>query len=45
MIGWQELFKKAGLKIVGEQLQAKFPKGLFPVKMFALVPESTNSSA
>ena len=31
-----ELFKKAGLELVLERRQVKFPKGLYPVKMFAL---------
>ncbi|ORX89416.1 hypothetical protein K493DRAFT_318692 [Basidiobolus meristosporus CBS 931.73] len=35
------IFKKAGLRIIKEQTQMGFPSGLFTVKMFALVPESS----
>lgn len=31
-----EIFKKAGLELVSERRQYKFPKGLYPVKLFAL---------
>lgn len=36
---FQQLFKKAGLKIVASELQKGFPKELFPVRMYALRPE------
>ncbi|RWS00958.1 N-terminal Xaa-Pro-Lys N-methyltransferase 1-like protein [Dinothrombium tinctorium] len=32
----RDIFKKAGLKVLEERRQYKFPKGLYPVKMFAL---------
>ncbi|RWS31906.1 N-terminal Xaa-Pro-Lys N-methyltransferase 1-like protein [Leptotrombidium deliense] len=31
-----DIFKNAGLQVVSERRQYKFPKGLYPVKMFAL---------
>lgn len=31
-----ELFEQAGLDLVLERKQVRFPKGLYPVKMFAL---------
>lgn len=31
-----DIFKKAGMTLVAERRQYKFPKGLYPVKMFAL---------
>lgn len=30
------LFRKAGLKVVGEKKQGSFPKGLYQVRLFAL---------
>jgi protein N-terminal methyltransferase len=36
---FRELFKEAGLRVVATELQRGFPKGLFPVRMYALVPE------
>lgn len=34
------VFKDAGLRIVSTELQRGFPKGLYPVRMYALQPES-----
>ena len=34
------LFKEAGLRVVRTELQTGFPKGLFPVRMYALQPRS-----
>ncbi|KAF2021787.1 hypothetical protein BU24DRAFT_362609 [Aaosphaeria arxii CBS 175.79] len=36
---FRRLFKEAGLKIVAEEVQRGFPKGLFTVRMYALQPE------
>lgn len=33
------LFKKAGLSLISEKLQTGFPKCLFPVRMYALIPD------
>ncbi len=38
---YKAIFRRAGLKIVGEALQGGFPKVLFPVRMFALVPDTS----
>ena len=35
---FRELFEKAGLRIVGTELQKGFPKNLYPVRMYALQP-------
>jgi len=35
---FREIFKKAGMRIIKEAWQTKFPRELFQVKMFALVP-------
>uniref|UniRef100_A0A914CHS5 Alpha N-terminal protein methyltransferase 1 n=1 Tax=Acrobeloides nanus TaxID=290746 RepID=A0A914CHS5_9BILA len=37
-----ELFKQAGLRVVSDRKQLHFPKGMYEVRMFALVPESGN---
>lgn len=37
------IFKKAKLKIVKELKQEDFPKGIYPVYMFALRPSINNS--
>ncbi|KAL5117742.1 hypothetical protein ACEQ8H_004352 [Pleosporales sp. CAS-2024a] len=34
------LFKRAGLKVVATELQRGMPKGLFPIRIYALRPES-----
>lgn len=34
-----KLIKQSGYKIVDERRQHKMPKGIYPVKMFALKPE------
>ncbi|KAI8982336.1 alpha-N-methyltransferase NTM1 [Mycotypha africana] len=39
----KELFKKAGLTCIKEELQKDFPQGLFPVRMYLLKPSSTSS--
>lgn len=31
-----DIFEKAGLKIINEQVQKNFPKGMYQVRMFAL---------
>jgi len=36
---FQELFREAGLKIVRTELQTGFPKGLYPVRFYALRPD------
>ncbi|KAF1958705.1 hypothetical protein CC80DRAFT_17687 [Byssothecium circinans] len=36
---FRELFKQAGLKVVATEVQKGFPKGLFPVRIYALRPE------
>jgi protein N-terminal methyltransferase len=36
--GFRAVFARAGLRIVDTELQRAFPKNLFPVRMFALVP-------
>ncbi|KAF9174802.1 hypothetical protein BGX20_009716 [Mortierella sp. AD010] len=35
---WKEMFEKAGLKLLKEDVQKGFPSGLFAVKMYALEP-------
>jgi hypothetical protein len=40
----QALLKRAGLHCIKEQKQNNFPKGLYTVKMFALVPDITKTS-
>ncbi|KAI1308429.1 hypothetical protein EDD11_004280 [Mortierella claussenii] len=35
---WKEMFKKAGLKLLRDDVQKGFPPGLFAVKMYALEP-------
>ena len=37
---FRNIFKQAGLKIVSTELQRGFPKGLYPVRMYALQPEA-----
>ena len=37
---WRTLFEDAGLRIVATELQKGFPKDLYPVRMYALQPES-----
>jgi protein N-terminal methyltransferase len=37
---FQELFERAGLKIVKADLQRGFPAELLPVKMYAARPET-----
>lgn len=37
---FQELFRQARLKIVKSELQTGFPKGLYPVRFYALRPHS-----
>lgn len=37
---FQELFERAGLKIVKADLQRGFPVELLPVKMYAVRPET-----
>lgn len=37
------LFEKADLICIKEQQQTKFPRGLYPVHMFALRPKNYNS--
>jgi protein N-terminal methyltransferase len=34
----RELFTKAGLSLIQTRLQKKFPKELFPVRMYAFRP-------
>ena len=36
----RELFEKAGLEVVRDLMQQKFPQDLFKVKMFALRPKA-----
>lgn len=36
---YRHLFEEAGLKIIRTELQMGFPKGLFPVRFYALQPE------
>ena len=33
-----ELFEKAGLRVIARNLQTGFPKGMYKVKLFALKP-------
>ncbi|KAF9117502.1 hypothetical protein BGW39_002122 [Mortierella sp. 14UC] len=35
---WKDMFVKAGLKLLREEVQKGFPSGLFAVKMYALEP-------
>jgi protein N-terminal methyltransferase len=35
---WKDIFLKAGLKLLREEVQKGFPSGLFAVKMYALEP-------
>lgn len=35
---FQELYQQAGLKLMKTEIQAGFPKGLYPVKIYALRP-------
>ncbi|KAK3819181.1 MAG: AdoMet dependent proline di-methyltransferase-domain-containing protein [Linnemannia gamsii] len=35
---WKEMFAKAGLKLLRDEVQKGFPSGLFAVKMYALEP-------
>jgi len=35
---WRMLFKEAGLRILATEVQKGFPKELFPVRIYALVP-------
>ncbi|CAG8481368.1 7800_t:CDS:10 [Ambispora leptoticha] len=37
---FKDIFHKAGLKVLKESTQHGFPKDLFPVKIYALAPES-----
>lgn len=36
---FRELFEKAGLKVLKTELAKGFPKGLYPVRLYALKPE------
>jgi protein N-terminal methyltransferase len=36
---YKSIFKRAGLKIIADTLQTGFPSVLFPVRMFALIPD------
>ena len=36
----REIFDRAGLHVCKDFLQQKFPRELYPVKMFALIPKS-----
>lgn len=36
---FQEIFQKAGLRLVRMETQKGFPKELFPVKVYALKPQ------
>ncbi|KAF2691631.1 hypothetical protein K458DRAFT_285377 [Lentithecium fluviatile CBS 122367] len=36
---YRSLFREAGLKVVASELQRGFPRGLYPVRMYALRPE------
>ena len=38
---FRKLFGEAGLKIIRTELQTGFPKGLFPVRFYALQPENS----
>lgn len=38
-VKFRELFAKAGLRIVADELQRGFPRDLFPVRMYALKPQ------
>jgi len=37
----RELFEKSGLTVVTTKLQKKFPKELFPVRMYQLKPNAS----
>lgn len=37
---WVKLFGEAGLKVVATELQKGFPKGLYPVRTWALQPSA-----
>jgi protein N-terminal methyltransferase len=39
----KRLWKRAGLRIVREEVQKGFPHGLYPVKMYALQPVAWQS--
>jgi protein N-terminal methyltransferase len=39
----RKLIEKSGLRIVKTQLQAGFPRGLYPVRFYALQPRTVNS--
>jgi len=36
---FKAIFKRAGLKLIAEEVQKGFPDVLFPVRMFALIPD------
>ncbi|KAI7622360.1 hypothetical protein KC343_g7665, partial [Hortaea werneckii] len=36
---FRRLFNDAGLRLVATELQKGFPKGLYPVRVYALVPD------